>query len=85
MTTHQLDQVQRLIDELSPLEQAQLLEHLALKVTQVIAARQGASGPVLRAGYEQAWKEFFRLGGELAASDTPEVTTLTQAVLSMRR
>lgn len=85
MTTHQLDQVQRLVDELSPLEQAQLLEHLAFKVTQVIAARPGTSAAAPQADYEQAWKEFFLLGDKLAASDTPGAATLTQAVLSMRR
>lgn len=84
MTTHQFDQVQRLVDELSPLEQAQLLEHLALKVGQVIAANQDRPAAVL-ADYEQAWKEFFRLGDALVADDTPGTATLTQALLSMRR
>ena len=34
---------------------------------------------------DQAWQEFFRIGDALADCDTPDIDTLTSAVLSMRR
>ena len=34
---------------------------------------------------DQAWQALFRIGDALAEGDTPEVDTLTSAVLSMRR
>ena len=33
---------------------------------------------------DQAWQEFFQIGDTLAECDTPDVETLTSAVLSMR-
>lgn len=85
MTTRPLEEVQRLVDELSPLDQARLLEHLSLKITQVIAATKTSPSAPSRSDYDRAWEAFFRLGDDLAASDSAQGTTLTQAVLSMRR
>jgi hypothetical protein len=84
MAESTLNQVQRLVEQLTPHEQAHLLASLALRMAQVVTA---ASHPVSITPSETAetWEEFFRLGDALAASDTPAAETLTAAVLAMRR
>lgn len=84
MAESTLDQVQRLVERLSLLEQARLLSTLALRMAHVMTS---TSAPVAVPPSEaaEAWEEFFRLGDTLAISDTPEVDTLTAAVLAMRR
>jgi hypothetical protein len=84
MAESTLDQVQRLVEQLSPHEQAHLLAFLALRIARVvIATSHPASATPLETA--AAWEEFFRLGDALAASDTPAAETLTAAVLAMRR
>jgi hypothetical protein len=76
------DQVQRLVDQLTPYDQVQLLAYLASRPAQAVPARPPApSGPEAA----DAWAAFFQLGEELAATDAPECETLTTAVLAMRR
>ena len=84
MAENTLNQVQRLVEQLSPHEQAHLLAFLALRMAQVVTATSplASSTPLETAA---AWEEFFRLGDALAASDTPAAETLTAAVLAMRR
>jgi hypothetical protein len=84
MAENTLNQVQRLVEQLSPHEQAHLLAFLALRMAQVVTA---TAPPVSYTPPEaaEAWEEFFRLGDALAASDTPASETLTAAVLAMRR
>ena len=79
-----LDQVQRLVERLSPSEQARLLSTLALRMAHVMTS---TSSPVPATPSEaaEAWEEFFRLGDTIALSDTQESDTLTAAVLAMRR
>jgi hypothetical protein len=79
-----LDQVQRLVDQLTPLEQARLLEYLAPRIAQVMASERSASSPSQHSNAE-AWSEFFRVGDELASDDSGDGETLTAAVLAMRR
>jgi hypothetical protein len=83
MAESTLDQVQRLVAQLSPHEQAHLLASLALRMAQVVTA---TSPPASSTSPEAAaaWAEFFRLGDALAAGDTP-AETVTAAVLTMRR
>ena len=84
MADSTLNQVQRLVEELSPHEQAHLLASLARRMAQVVTSTSHAASftpPETTA----AWEEFFRLGDALAASDTPASETLTAAVLAMRR
>jgi hypothetical protein len=77
-----LDQAQRLVDQLTPYDQVQLLAYLASRLAQVVPAQPPAPrGPEAA----DAWEAFFQLGEELAATDTPECETLTTAVLAMRR
>lgn len=84
MAESTLHQVQRLVEQLSPYEQAHLLASLALRVAQVVTSTSSPAAVTPSAAAE-AWEEFFRLGDALAASDTPGADTLTAAVLAMRR
>ena len=84
MAESTLNQVQRLVEQLSPHEQAHLLASLALRMAQVVTSTSSLAAVTPRETAE-AWEEFFRLGDALAASDTPAAETLTAAVLAMRR
>ena len=84
MAESTLHQVQRLVEQLSPYEQAHLLASLALRMAQVVTST-ASPADVTAPGTAAAWEEFFRLGDALAASDTPGADTLTAAVLAMRR
>lgn len=83
MTTT-LDQIQQLVDQLTPLEQVRLLEYLTPRIAQAVATTQ-CSPSAPQSSLPEAWKEFFRVGDALAATDTPDVETLTEAVFVMRR
>lgn len=82
MAENTLDQVERLVDQLSPHEQARLLASLALRIAQVAERRSRETAPP-NGGDE--WAEFFRVGDTLAAEDKPEFETLTAAVAALRR
>jgi hypothetical protein len=84
MTDSTLNEVQRLVDRLTPLDQARLLAYLAPRVAHIVESIQHPP-PVSPLDTTDAWKEFFRIGDALAASDTPESETLTAAVLATRR
>ena len=84
MAESTLDQVQRLVAQLSPHEQAHLLASLALRMAQVVTSTLPLAS-VTPTEIVEAWEEFFRLGDALAASDTPDSDTLTAAVLALRR
>lgn len=84
MTTTTLEQVQRLVDRLTPLEQARLLEYLTPRIVQAVADIQPDQS-TLNPEYTAAWQEFFRAGDALAATDKPDLATLTAAVINMRR
>jgi len=84
MSESTLHQVQRLVEQLSPYEQAHLLASLALRMAQVVTSTSSPAS-VTPLETAEAWEEFFRLGDALAASDTPAAETLTAAVLAMRR
>jgi Lhr-like helicase len=78
-----LDQIEEMIDQLTPLEQAKLLEYLTPRITRAITARQ--SDQLSPHSLQKAWRAFFKIGDELAVSDTAEGKTLTAMLLSMRR
>ena len=84
MAENTLNQVQRLVEQLSPHEQAHLLAFLALRMAQVVTAT-ALPASVTSPETAEAWEALFRLGDALAASDTPASETLTAAVLAMRR
>jgi hypothetical protein len=82
MTNNTLDQVQRLVAQLTPVDQVRLLAYVTSRVAQVFPATSTATN---RPEPANTWERFFELGEELAATDTPECDTLTAAVLAMRR
>jgi hypothetical protein len=84
MTTATLEAVQRLIDQLTPLEQVRLLEYLAPRIVRAVATQQ----PVMKANgatVSEAWQRFFQIGDTLSVSDQSNLPTLTQTVQLMRR
>ncbi len=84
MAESTLQQIQRLVEQLSPCEQAQVLASLALRMAQRVASTSSPAS-VTPPETAEAWEELFLLGDALAASDTPAADTLTAAVLAMRR
>ncbi len=82
MADNKLEQVKRLINQLTPFEQAQLLQYLTPRIAHSLAYTQPQSS---REEYEAAWDAFFKAGEEIAASDDPNTETLTQTLLKMRR
>ena len=85
MVESQLDTVQRLVDQLTPLDQARLLEYLAPRLARVVAGSVAPAPPPPPSQSADAWAEFFRVGDALAASDLLDGDTLTATVLAMRR
>jgi hypothetical protein len=83
MASATLDQVQQLVDQLSPLEQAKLLEYLTPRIARALTQQAPTSATNVQ--HQDAWAELFRIGDTIAASGTTDVPTLTSAVLSMRR
>jgi hypothetical protein len=73
-----------LADHLTPLGQVRLLAYLTSRIARIVESVYPAM-PISDPNDTMAWKEFFRIGDELAASDTLESQTLTAAVLMMRR
>lgn len=82
MADSTLDQVERLVDQLSPHEQARLLASLALRIARVAERQPHETAPPDGGA---AWAELFRVGDALVADDKPELETLTSAVAAMRR
>ena len=79
-----LAQAQQLINRLSLLDQARLMEYLSSRMEAAILA---ASSPATTKSVEQddPWREFFKAGDALA-NNIPEGTqTMTSALLAMRR
>ena len=79
-----LDQVRRLIAQLSTREQALLLASLALLMAEAVEAvpsPEAAGRPIAL----DPWDEFLRLGNAVAAADSPGSGTLTAGVLTSRR
>lgn len=79
-----LEEAQRLVDRLTPLDQVRLLEYLIPRIARAVASAQSA-GPAASDTDANAWRDFFRLGEALAKPDSPGSETMTAAVLSMRR
>ncbi|HYU34642.1 MAG TPA: hypothetical protein VEW48_21025 [Thermoanaerobaculia bacterium] len=84
MAESTLTEVQRLVERLSPSEQARLLSTLALRIGAMMTSTTSPVS-VTPADATETWEEFFRLGDTLTVSDAEESGTLTAAVLAMRR
>ena len=84
MANTALDQVQHLVDQLTPLDQVRLLEYLVPRIGQVVVAAY-TSGTASTSVGTEAWAELFRLGDDLVAGDSGTGESLTASVLAMRR
>lgn len=84
MATVTPEQIQRMIDQLNPADQARLLEYLTQRVARPspLLSPAGTSGEPATA---DAWSHFFCIGDTIAALDTPDAETLTAAVTRGRR
>jgi hypothetical protein len=83
MADSRLDQVQQLIDQLTPQDQARLMVYLASRLAQVVPTTPPPGTESAEA--TAAWDRFFQLGEALVATDPSEGATLTATVLAMRR
>jgi hypothetical protein len=90
MAAATLDEVQRLVDQLSPIDQAHLLEYLAPRITSAMASAHPAETSAddtnaRRAADAQAWQRLLRIGDEIARTTPPGAESMTAAVTAMRR
>ena len=83
MAESTLDQVQRLVDQLSPHYQARLLAYVALRIAHVVTSTPPTASVTLQETAE-AWQEFFRLGDALEvwpkSPELQEVGPLTDMI-----
>jgi hypothetical protein len=79
-----LEEAQRLVDRLTPLDQVHLAEYLISRIACAVASAQPVV-PAASSPDTDTWQAFFRLGDTLATLEAPGTETLTQAVLSARR
>ena len=76
--TISLDHVQRLADQLSPLDQVRLIEHLSQRIAVVLAALDTPA----QEGSEDAWAKLAQLREELAALPANRLASEQLPVLS---
>ncbi len=84
MSAATFEQVQRLVDQLSPVDQVRLMEALTARIAQVLVSLQRASETSKEPPVD-AWEELFRVGDELAAKEPLESESMTATLLNMRR
>jgi hypothetical protein len=82
MTTAALTQIQRLADQLTPLEQAQLVQYLTPRLVQALVSMPPKPNSQ-RGAMPPEWQTLFAVGDTLP--HTNHETSLTQTVLDMRR
>lgn len=81
-----LSYVQTLVDQLSPLDQARLLQYLTPKITHTVAtAYKEQSSKQISAEAKNAWEQFFKIGDSLNALASVTDETLTETIQQMRR
>ncbi len=84
MATTTFNQVQGLIDQLTPLEQIRLLEYLTPQIVRNMVKIQPIAA-TKEADLAEPWQHFFRIGDRLAENDESDAPTFTQAIAAMRR
>jgi hypothetical protein len=83
MSETTVEDVQHLIERLSPRDQLRLFRFLSTRVAQMAAER--LEEPAGAAAAQRAWSELYRVGESLASDGEPESETMTAALLRMRR
>ncbi len=81
-----LSYIQTLVDQLSPLDQARLLQYLTPKITRTVATayKEQSSSPISTEA-KNAWEQFFKIGDSLNALPSVTQETLTETIQQMRR
>ena len=77
-----LTQAQQLINRLSLLDQARLMEYLSSRMEAAILAAASRSTTVEQ---DDPWGEFFKAGDALESNAPERSETMTSALLAMRR
>jgi len=75
--------VRDLVNQLTPVDQARLLEYLTSRIAGLVKSGQFDGRNV--SASQDAWGNFFRIGAEIESSDSLETATLTATLISMRR
>lgn len=78
-----LEQIEKLVDQLSMIDQARLLEYLTPRVVQTLVSSKTTEPS--KTHVSEAWCELFRIGDEITAMQSPSDLSLTQAVITSRR
>ena len=84
MVSHTYLHVQQLVTQLSPHDQARLLEYLSSRMAYMVSLLSSESSPT-PPPQATTWDEFFRVGNGVMNSDTSDSQTLTNTVVMMRR
>ena len=84
MASISLDHVQQLADQLPPLDQVRLIEHLTTQIAHVVAAAQPTAQEALPSPTE-AWAQLEAVFTEIGAGPWERETLATQALDEMRR
>jgi hypothetical protein len=77
------NQVRNLVNQLTLIDQARLLEYLTSRVAGLV--KSGQFTDTTTPASKDAWKDFFRIGEEIESSDSLDAATLTSTLISMRR
>jgi hypothetical protein len=77
------NQVRNLVNQLTPIDQARLLEYLTSRIAGLVKSGQFTN--TTASASRDAWKNFFRIGEEIESSDSLDAATLTSTLISIRR
>jgi hypothetical protein len=79
-----LAQAQQLINHLSLVDQARLMEYLSSRMEAAILSISSTS-TMKNVDQDDPWREFFRIGDDLASNAQERSGMMTSALLAMRR
>ncbi len=85
MTEVLLAQAQQLVNRLSLLDQARLMEYLSFRIEATIVSTSSSSSMVKNVEQDDPWEEFFKAGDVLMSNAPERMETMTSALLAMRR
>ena len=83
MATTTLDQVQRLADELTPLDQARLIEYLTGRIAEALAPKEPEEST--ETVTDDPWERFFQTLDAIAAGPWVNERTTIEELMAMRR
>jgi len=80
-----LAQAQQLINHLSLVDQARLMEYLSSRMEAAILSISSSSATKNVDQDDDPWQKFFKVGDELGHNNSASSETMTSALLAMRR